>query len=173
MTLLLVRSVSSVSCLIHINHTSLTLIITTYFNLSLGISWEKRVGYNTDNLGTMRTTYPYYTHDKFIQYNGTTYDGIGEAKGFAVDVAEESLYAIAELAFTATVHAQRNSISRSTYFDMPLIYLLGDSLTFMLRDIIQYAGNYDDIFNEAFASSDGETEIGWNIIIAVSEVIFQ
>ena len=133
-----------------------------------GVSWETRVGYNTDNLGTMRITFPYHTHDKHIQYNGTTYDGIGEAKGLAVDIAEEGLYAIAQSAFTATVYAQRNGISRSEYYDMPLMYLLGDSLTFMLRDVIQYAGNYDDIYNEAFVSSDGDTEIGWNIVIPVS-----
>jgi len=128
-----------------------------------GVSRETRVGYNTDSLGTMRITFPYHTHDKHIQYNGTTYDGIGEAKGFAVDIAEEGLYAIAQSAFTATVYAQRNGISRSEYYDMPL-----KSLSFMLRDVIQYAGNYDDIYNEAFASSDGDTEIGWNIVIAVS-----
>ena len=136
------------------------------YDIVAGVSWETRVGFNTGNLGTMDMSLPYFTHDKHIQYNGTTYDGIGEAKGFAVDVAEETLMEIAQSAVTATVYAQRNGISRSTYFDMPLMHLLGDSLTFMMRDVIMYAGNYDDIINEAFTSSDQETEIGWNIVIA-------
>ena len=35
----------------------------------------------------------------------------------------------------------------------------------MLRDIVMYAGNYDDIINEAIAVSDGFTEKGWNTVV--------
>lgn len=134
------------------------------YDIVAGASWEARVGFNTDNLGTMSMSLPYYTHDKHV-YNGTTYDGVGESISFALDNAEEALMRIALTVFSATVYAQRNGISRVTYFDMPLMHLLGDSLTFILRDVILYAGNYDDIINEAFASSDGKTEIGWNMVI--------
>jgi len=134
------------------------------YDIVAGASWEARVGFNTDNLGTMSMSLPYYTHDKHL-YNGTTYDGVGESISFALDNVEEALMRIALTVLTATVYAQRNGISRATYFDMPLMHLLGDSLTFILRDVILYAGNYDDIMNEAFASSDGKTEIGWNTVV--------
>ena len=39
---------------------------------------------------------------------------------------------------TATVYAQRNSITRANHVRMPLIHLFGNSLTFMLRDVIIY-----------------------------------
>ena len=35
----------------------------------------------------------------------------------------------------------------------------------MMKDTIAYAGNYDDIINEALASSDNATDIGWNMVI--------
>ena len=134
------------------------------YDIVAGAAWEERVGFDTSNLGTMSMSLPYFTHDKYL-YNGTVYDGVGTSISFAVNNSDESLMDVAIAVITATAYAQRNGISRSTYFDMPLMYLLGDSLTFMLRDAIVYAGNYDDIINEALALSDNTTDIGWNTVI--------
>lgn len=131
------------------------------FDVVAGVSWEHRVGFNTSNLGTMETGLPYFTHDKY-RYNGTVYDGIGLAISYAHDIRDADLVFVSAAVVTATVYAQRQDITRATYFDMPMIHLFGDSLTFMLRDVIMYAGNYDDIINEASASSDGDTSVGWN-----------
>ena len=128
-----------------------------------GGSWEERVGFDTTNLGTMIMSYPYYAHDKYL-YNGTMYDGIGRTLSFTADNAVRSLMLIANAVVMAVVHAQRNGISKANYFEMPLMHLWGDSLTFMFRDVILYAGNYDDIINEALALSDGSTGKGWNTV---------
>ena len=63
------------------------------------------------------------------------------------------------------VYAQRQGITRDRSDKMPLIHLLGDSLTFMLRDVVGYAGNYDEIINDALAESDGTLDRGWNQVI--------
>ena len=134
------------------------------YDIVAGAAWEDRVGFNTSYLGTMSMSLPYFTHDKY-SYNGIVYDGVGSSLSYALDNSDEMLMRVAIAVVTATVYAQRNGISRSTYFEMPLMYLLGDSLTFMLRDAIAYAGNYDDILNEALASSDNATDIGWNTVV--------
>jgi len=84
------------------------------------------------------------------------------------DKEDRALDAIAIAVITAVVYAQREGITRATYDKMPLIHLLGDSLTFMLRDVVSYAGNYDDIINEALAISDGAVDRGWNSVILSS-----
>lgn len=138
------------------------------FDVVAGVAWEDRVGFNTSNLGTMHAGLPYFTHDKHI-YNGIVYDGVGSSLSFAHDAqhgdVEDPFIHLSTAAVTATVYAQRHGITRGSYFDMPLIQLLGDSITFMLRDVIMYAGNYDDIINEAIAVSDGATEVGWNTVV--------
>mmetsp|Transcript_33585 Transcript_33585/g.81202 ORF Transcript_33585/g.81202 Transcript_33585/m.81202 type:complete len:838 (+) Transcript_33585:85-2598(+) len=134
------------------------------FDYIAGASWEERVGFDTSNLGTMSSNLPYFFHDK-LQYNGKVYDGLGLAISYTHDDADHSLSFLATVVSTATIYAQRKQISRATYFDMPLIHLLGDSLAFMLRDIVMYAGNYDDVINEALVLSDGSTEVGWNTVI--------
>ena len=137
------------------------------YDIVAGTSWDNRVGFNTSNLGTMSEAFPYFVHDKYF-YNGTVYGGSGEGISYVVGNEDKALLEVASSVIFATVYAQRNGISRSTYFDM--MYLLGDSLTFMLRDTIAYAGNYDDILNEALASSDNATAIGWNMVIQNYEV---
>ena len=134
------------------------------FDYIAGAAWEERVGFDTSNLGTMSSNLPYFIHDK-LRYNETLYDGVGLALSYVHDNAEQSLSFLATVVTTATIYAQRKQISRANYFDMPLIHLLGDSLTFILRDVVLYAGNYDDIINEALALSDGSTAKGWNTVI--------
>ncbi|KAL9186171.1 hypothetical protein ACHAXT_005409 [Thalassiosira profunda] len=136
------------------------------FDAVAGAAWESRVGFNTNNLGTMSQNLPYFVHDKRkAPENGVVYDGVGLYISYAFDNDDTALHGIAVAAITATIFAQRQGITRSTSFAMPQIHLLGDSLTFMLRDVIAYAGNYDDIINEALAQSDGATERGWNTVI--------
>ena len=131
------------------------------YDIVAGVAWEDRVGFNTSYLGIMSTSLPYFTHDKYL-YNGTVYDGSGEGLSFALDIEDKTLMNVVNSVIIATVYAQRNGVSRSTYFEMPQMHLLGDSLTFMMKDTIAYAGNYDDIINEALASSDNATDSGWN-----------
>ncbi|KAL7536394.1 hypothetical protein ACHAXR_007138 [Thalassiosira sp. AJA248-18] len=134
------------------------------FDVVAGAAWEDRVGFNTSNLGTMDVGLPYFVHDKH-RYNGTVYDGVGWSISYAHDKGDGDFGFLATAVITATIYAQRQGITRATYFDMPMIHLLGDSLTFMLRDVIMYAGNYDDIINEAINFSDGATEVGWNKVV--------
>jgi len=134
------------------------------YDIVAGAAWEERVGFNTSNLGERGESFPYFIHDKYL-YNGTVYGGTGEGLSFALDNEDKTLMNVASSVIFASVYAQRNGISRSNYFEMPQMHLLGDSLTFMLRDAIAYAGNYDDILNEALASSDNATGIGWNMVI--------
>ncbi|KAL7496192.1 hypothetical protein ACHAWT_009945 [Skeletonema menzelii] len=133
------------------------------YDIIAGGSWEARVGFDTTNLGTMSMSYPYYTHDKYF-YIGTMYSGVGRTLSFTADNEDRTLLLIANAVVIAAVNAQRNGITKATYFDMPLMHLWGDSLTFMFRDMIMHAGNYDDIINEALALSDGGTGKGWNTV---------
>jgi len=133
------------------------------YDIIAGGSWEARVGFDTTNLGTMSMSYPYYTHDKYF-YSGTMYSGVGRTLSFTADNEDRTLLLIANAVVIAAVNAQRNGITKATYFDMPLMHLWGDSLTFMFRDMIMHAGNYDDIINEALALSDGGMGKGWNTV---------
>lgn len=137
------------------------------FDAVAGVPYEERYEINTNNidsLGTMLPSLPYYFHDKFW-YNGTFYDGAGSALVIAFDKEDNALGSIAIAVITAVVYAQRNGITRDTYALMPLMHLLGGSLSFMLRDVVSYAGNYDDIINEALALSDGKVDRGWNSVM--------
>lgn len=140
------------------------------FDAVAGVVYEERYEFNNNNidfLGTMLPSITYYFHDKFL-YDGTLYDGTGGGLLIAFDKEDRALDAIAIAVITAVVYAQRQGITRATYDEMPLIHLLGDSLTFMLRDVVSYAGNYDDIINEALALSDGAVDRGWNSVISNS-----
>lgn len=140
------------------------------FDAIAGVDYEEKYALNfdiMDFLGKMLPSLPYYYHDKFL-YNGTLYDGMGSALAIVFDKEDRALDAIAIAVITAVVYAQRQGITRATYDKMPLIHLLGDSLTFMLRDVVSYAGNYDDIINEALALSDGAVDRGWNSVISSS-----
>merc|ERR1712238_213050 len=136
------------------------------YDVVAGAGWEGKMGNTWDptNAGSMSFSSPYFIHDKY-RYNGKIYDGLGLHMSYAIDNEDHSLLALSTAVIIATVYAQRQGIIKATHSDMPLIYLFGDSLTFMLRDLIAYGGNYDEIINEAFANSDGATEIGWNTVI--------
>ena len=135
------------------------------FDIVAGASWEATVSdSDINNFGKMMPCLPYFFHDKY-RLNGTEYNGAGLALTYLLDNEDVALLQIANAIFTATVYAQRNLITRANHVRMPLIHLFGNSLTFMLRDVIMYAGNYDDIINEAVVASDGTTDKGWNMVI--------
>jgi hypothetical protein len=140
------------------------------FDAVAGVVYEERYEFNvnnTDSLGKMLPSLPYYFHDGYL-YNGTLYDGIGSGLLITVNKEDQALATIAIAVITAVVYAQRQGITRATQDKMPLMHLLGDSLTFMLRDVVSYAGNYDDIINEALALSDGTRDRGWNTVMSSS-----
>ena len=130
---------------------------------SAGEAWDLRLDSN------LIPSLPYYFHDQY-RYNGISYEGVGSSLQYYVDNADTALNHIANAIITAAVYAQRQGITRSTQFEMPLIHLFGDSLTFILRDVVSYSGNYDDIINEALALSDGTTDRGWNMVVPSSSV---
>ena len=134
------------------------------YDIVAGASWEQRVGWDLTNAGSHSNALPYFVHDKY-RNNGTVYDGVGDAISYEMENDDASIIWLANAVVTATIYAQRQGITKANHFDMPLIHLLGEGLTFMLRDVIAYSGNYDDIINEAFVNSDGATDIGWNIVI--------
>lgn len=137
------------------------------FDVVAGVPYEDIFDSGIDLLGNMIPTLPYYYHDKYL-YNGSWYKGLGAGLACVFDLESLPLAAILLAVHTAVVYAQRQGITRDTFGNMPLIYLLGDSLTFMLRDVVRYAGNYDDIFEEALAESDGLVDRGWNSVVAGS-----
>jgi hypothetical protein len=136
------------------------------YDVVAGAGWEGKIvkSWDPTNAGSMSIGFPYFIHDKY-RNNGKIYDGVGFHLSYAIDTEDHSFLLLSNAVVIATIYAQREGISKATHSDMPLIYLFGDSLTFMLRDLIAYGGNYDEIINEAFADSDGTTEIGWNTVI--------
>ncbi len=136
------------------------------FDVVAGAGWEGKTSNSWDptNVGSMGLTYPYFIHDKY-RHDGKIYDGLGFHLSFAIDNEDHDLNLLATTVIIATIYAQRQEITKVTHSDMPLIYLFGDSLTFMMRDLIAYGGNYDEILQEALENSDGTTEIGWNTVI--------
>lgn len=134
------------------------------FDVVAGAGFESKVGWDVKNAGSMSFSWPYFVHDKY-QYGGSVYDGVGLFISFAIDNDNSSLIFVATAVIIATMYAQRQGITRESSFDMPLIHTFGDGLTFMLRDVISYGGNYDDILSEALSSSDGTAVRGWNVVI--------
>ena len=139
------------------------------FDVVAGAGFESKVGWDVTNAGSMSFGWPYFVHDKY-QYGGSVYDGVGLFISYAIDNENVSLIFVATAVVTATVYAQRQGITRESSFDMPLIHTFGDGLTFMLRDVVSFGGNYDDILSEALSSSDGTAVRGWNDVIPNSFV---
>ena len=146
------------------------------FDIILGTSWREVTsndeGYLLPRADEWAPNVAYFFHDKFI-FNGTKFNGVGKADIFMTS-AKRSSKSIAQLVasiFTAIVDAQRRGISRANSKKMPLVEFFGEGLEFMARDVVAFAGNYDDIFEEAYAKSDGLTERGdWNVVLQNSGV---
>lgn len=120
--------------------------IPPQFDVVAGVTKEPRFdSKETLILGKTLSTLPYYSHDQY-RYNGTMYNGAGDSMVIVTDV---SLKNIANAIIAAAVYSQRQGITSINSNEMPLIHLFGDSLTFMLRDVVSYGGNYDDIISEA------------------------
>ena len=144
------------------------------FDIVAGVGWEGKTGNSWDdtNAGSMSMSYPYFVHDKY-RHLGKVYDGIGFHLSFATDNNDHWLNMVSTTVIVATIFAQREGITKATYTDMPLIHLFGNSLTFMLRDVIAHGGNYDEVLQEAFVNSDQTSEIGWNKVISMYGVAAQ
>ncbi len=74
----------------------------------------------------------------------------------------------------AIINAVYTDISRDNSNEMPIIELFGAELRFMLRDVIYYSGNYDDIFFESHNVSLGEREgfdRGFNTVTDLQEKV--
>ncbi len=50
---------------------------------------------------------------------------------------------------TSTINAVHDGITRQNSIGMPQIYLFGDQLIYMFRDVARFSGNYDDIYLES------------------------
>ena len=149
------------------------------FDIMLGMSWANAMS-NDEGDFLPRTdewmpNIAYFFHDKYM-YNGTQFNGLGKADIFMTNTKRYSkntngkkdsnlLTVLVASIFTATVDAQRRGISRTNSKKMPLVEIFGEGLTFMARDVVAFAGNYDDIFEEAYAKSDGLAERGWNTVL--------
>ncbi|EJK76310.1 hypothetical protein THAOC_01933 [Thalassiosira oceanica] len=147
------------------------------FDVMLGVSWEDVMNSDEGDLllprvGEWTPNVAYFFHDKYM-YKGAKYNGVGKADIFMTNAKRTSKFITHLVAsvFTAIVDAQRRGISRANFYKMPLIEFLGEGLSFIGRDVVAFAGNYDDIFEEAYAKSDGLTERGdWNIVLQNSGV---
>lgn len=72
----------------------------------------------------------------------------------------------------ATVHAAEKGITKSKSEDMPLFRFFGEELRWMFRDVIQFQGNYDEIYNEAHDTNNVETvDRGLNWVMPPKETI--
>ena len=122
--------------------------------------------YEPEEPSPWRRAATYFIEDKYY-LDGDEYNGIGKGLGLAVRRHDEDdgLARLTEMVFVATVHAQRVGIDRSTSHMMPLFEIFGDALTFMLKDVIAFAGNYDEVLAESFLASDGQIEKGWNGVV--------
>jgi hypothetical protein len=132
------------------------------FDVVAGVSHEDLL--RTASLPYYFTGPNFYYHDKF-SYNGTLYRGLGESLGMAMDDTDNVFRTFVMAVVTATISAQQQGITRATFSQMPLYHLFGEGLTYMFRDVVSYAGNYDDMLNEALALSDGAVGKGWNNVL--------
>jgi len=129
-----------------------------------GVIWEDVVGWNPKGAGQILVSLPYWWYEMY-SYNGNLYYGVGKGLSLATDGTDWTFLNFIDIVTAAFVYASREGITNKNFFEMPLNHLFGDALTFMLRDVISYAGNYDDIVNEAMARSDGVAGRGWNTVI--------
>ncbi|EJK48875.1 hypothetical protein THAOC_32294 [Thalassiosira oceanica] len=108
----------------------------------------------------------YFLEDKYY-LDGVEYNGIGKDRVLATksDDEDDSLARLVLMVYIATVHAQRIGIGRSTSHEMPLFHLLGDGLSFMLKDVVAFAGNYDEVLTESLRASDGQIGRGYNKVL--------
>jgi len=109
----------------------------------------------------------YFIEDKYY-LDGVEYVGIGGGLSMVTRSGsdeDDSLARLIEMVFVATVHAQRIGIDRSTSHVMPLIEIFGNGLTFMLKDVVAFAGNYDEVLADALGASDGRIGKGWNGVL--------
>ena len=143
------------------------------FDVMLGMSWEEAITNDEGDLLPQSDDWTpniaYFFHDKYT-YNGTKYDGPGKPDLFMTNpkrVPENtnSFPLLVTTIFTAIVDAQRRGISRANSRKMPLVEIFGEGLTFLGRDVVAFAGNYDELFEEAYAKSDGLIERGWNTVL--------
>ena len=74
---------------------------------------------------------------------------------------------------TATINAVHDGITRQNSNGMPQIYLFGDQLIHMFRDVIRFSGNYDDIYLESHVIDGEEDNVdrGYNEIMTVQTMI--
>ena len=69
---------------------------------------------------------------------------------------------------TATINAVKGDITRDNSNQMPLIYLLGNIMRFMFRDVVRYTGNYNDIYLESHDVDDeDDVDRGFNSMMTV------
>ena len=66
---------------------------------------------------------------------------------------------------TAAIVAVEDGIAKSNSEEMPLIGLFGSELKWMLRDIIHYVGNYDEIYYESHDVKD-DANRGYNQVMS-------
>ena len=138
------------------------------FDVVAGVNWGDYVSLDSeisaDRLGKAVATSIYYWQDKF-EYNGTLYDGVGKGPSLFTHVADSTFSMFTQYVTASVVYAQRNYITKATHQNMPLAHIFGSGLTFMLRDVVSYAGNYDEILEDAIANSDQAVGRGWNAVI--------
>jgi len=137
------------------------------FDVVAGVNWEDYVSLDSEiseeRLGKATATSFYYWQDKF-EYNGTLYDGVGKGPSLFTHVADSTFSTFTEYVTASVVYAQRNKITKNSNQNMPLAHIFGSGLTFMLRDVVSYAGNYDEILEEAISLSDQAVGQGWNAV---------
>mmetsp|Transcript_15863 Transcript_15863/g.35563 ORF Transcript_15863/g.35563 Transcript_15863/m.35563 type:complete len:856 (-) Transcript_15863:81-2648(-) len=144
------------------------------FDVMFGMGWEDAMSNDEGDLLPRRAdewapSIAYFFHDKYM-YKGIKNIGVGKADIFMTNAkraprnAQRFPFLVLAI-FMAIVDAQRRGISRANFNKMPLIEFLGEGLSFIGRDVVAFAGNYDDIFEEAYAKSDGLIERGWNTVL--------
>ena len=63
-----------------------------------------------------------------------------------------------------SIYAQENGIKRDDRLKMPQMTLFGNELTWALRDSVEYAGNYDEIYKKNFESNHTDETRGRNAV---------
>lgn len=70
------------------------------------------------------------------------------------DAKDDVFLSFVNAVVTATIHAVINDISKESGMQMPFYEMFGEELRFMLKDVVYFVGNYDDIYDESHGDKD-------------------
>lgn len=114
-------------------------------------------GWSADLAGRFSFSVPYY-------YTSLDDGQFGKDISLVTRADDVLFSSFVNAVVTATINAEEDGVTQSNSEKMPLIGLFGGELRWMLRDVIRYKGNYEEIYYETHNITNDE-ERGYNRLI--------